>query len=186
MQKSAPIELYTQDLILRELNPEIYNQVMVSFSDSEIKTFFGLPSDEELQNEKLRFQQGMTMSGKSFLYFHLLDKINGVVMGWCGYHTWFTQHLRAEIGYVLNEDVYKGKGYMSQALPAVIKYGFETMNLHRIEALISPDNIPSLKLIKRSGFTEEGILREHYMKSEKLEDSIIFSLLRQEYFQKEL
>ncbi len=55
------------------------------------------------------------------------------------------------------------------------------MHLHRIEALIGPDNIASLKLVKRLGFVEEGTLREHYFKNEIYEDSIIFSLLKQEY-----
>ena len=70
---------------------------------------------------------------------------------------------------------------MREALPEVLKYGFNTMNLHRIEALIAPGNIPSLKLLQRTGFTREGLLREHYMKGGRLEDSVIFSLLRPEY-----
>ena len=120
-------------------------------------------------------------AGKSFLYFHLLEKHTNSVIGWCGYHTWFTQHRRAEIGYVLNDDSNKGKGYMKEALPAVLKYGFEKMDLHRIEALVAPGNIPSLKLLQHTGFTHEGLLRQHYMKNSLLEDSAIFSLLCHEY-----
>jgi [ribosomal protein S5]-alanine N-acetyltransferase len=172
--------LFTERLLLRLLNPEIYKEVMSTFGDDAIMQYFGLTTTEELQQEKQRFSEGMTMAGRSFLYFHLIEKKSLVVMGWCGYHTWFTRHRRAEIGYVLNEDRYKGKGYMREALPVVLSYGFEKMNLHRIEAIVAPGNEPSIKLVKRLGFTEEGLLREHYMKNNKLEDSIMFSLLQTE------
>src|SRR4030095_1243376 len=169
--------IYTERLILRLINPEIYNQVMSTYNDESIKKYFGITTAIELEQEKIRFRQGMTMAGRSFLYFHLLDKKTTEVMGWCGYHTWFLQHRRAEIGYVLNEDRFKGKGYMKEALPPIIDYGFATINLHRIEALIAPGNEPSLRLVNYLGFTQEGILREHYLKNGKLEDSIVFSLL---------
>ncbi len=173
--------LHTERLVLRELNPVNYTGVMQHYTDNEIKTFFGMQSDQELEAEKSRSRQGMTMAGKSFLYFHLIDKSSNNVMGWCGFHTWFTKHRRAEIGYVLNHDQYKGKGYMKEALPAVLKFGFENMDLHRVEALVAPGNEPSLNLLLRSGFTQEGLLRQHYFANGKMEDSAIFSLLRSEY-----
>jgi [ribosomal protein S5]-alanine N-acetyltransferase len=173
--------LHTARLYLRELNPVNYSGVMQDYTDAEIKLFFGLHSDEELESEKSRFREGMTMTGKSFLYFHLLDKGNNTVMGWCGFHTWFTKHRRAEIGYVLNHDQYKGKGFMKEALPVILKFGFENMDLHRIEALVAPDNTPSLKLLQKTGFIYEGLLRQHYMKNGQLEDSAVYSLLRNEY-----
>ena len=169
--------LNTDRLMLRLINPEIYTQVMTTYNDEAIKKYFGITTTIELEQEKARFRQGMTMAGRSFLYFHLLEKQTKEVMGWCGYHTWFIQHRRAEIGYVLNEERFKGKGYMKEALPPVINYGFATMNLHRIEALIAPANEPSLRLVKYLGFTREGLLREHYLKSGKMEDSVVFSLL---------
>jgi|SRR5688572_12061248 len=173
--------LETTRILLRDLTPELYQQVMETYTDNELMKFFGYQSFAELEGEKNRFQLGMTMSGKSFNYFHLIEKKSEEVMGWCGYHTWFVKHLRAEIGYVLNQDKYKGKGYMKEALLPVLNYGFESMSLHRIEALISPNNEPSLKLIRRFGFTQEGYLREHYMNDNKLDDSLIFSLLKYEF-----
>ncbi len=167
----------TDRLLLRLINPDIYNQVMGTYNDEVIKKYFGFTNTIELEQEKARYRQGITMSGRSFLYFHLLEKSTSAVMGWCGYHTWMLQHRRAEIGYVLNEDRYKGQGYMKEALPFIVRYGFETMRLHRIEALVSPENKPSLRLLKKLGFQQEGHLRDHYMKNNKLEDSLIFSLL---------
>ena len=102
-------------------------------------------------------------------------------MGWCGYHKWYTRHNRAELGYMLNREEFKQQGYMKESLPFVIKYGFNKMNLHRIEAMIEPGNIPSLRLVKSVGFKEEGLLREHYNKNDMMEDSLMFGLLKSEF-----
>jgi ribosomal-protein-alanine N-acetyltransferase len=173
--------LVTERLKLRELNPEIYNHILSWWSGVDIKSWFGYKTDEEVEQERERFRQGMTMAGRSFLLFHLLERSTDRTLGWCGYHTWFTAHRRAEIGYVLNDESAKGKGYMGEALPQVIRHGFETMNLHRIEALVGTYNEPSLKLIRKNGFREEGVLREHYLRNGVYEDSMVFGQLRPEY-----
>jgi len=84
------------------------------------------------------------------------------------------------LGYALFNDANKGKGFMTEAVKEIIAYGFESMNLHRIEAYVAPDNIPSLNLMSKFSFTKEGLLREHYFYNEKYDDSIVFSLLRSE------
>lgn len=70
---------------------------------------------------------------------------------------------------------------MKEALPYIIDYGFDRMNLHRIEAMVGPDNQASLRLVKGLGFVEEGLLREHYFIDGKFYDSLVFSLLKKEY-----
>ncbi|MDP9847667.1 GNAT family N-acetyltransferase [Streptosporangium lutulentum] len=49
-----------------------------------------------------------------------------------------------------------GQGYMSEGLDLVVRYAFEQLRLHRLEAQIQPGNHASLKLIRRSGFHQEG------------------------------
>ncbi len=70
---------------------------------------------------------------------------------------------------------------MGEALEAIIDYGFKFLNLHRIEALVGKENIPSLRLMEKNNFIREGVLREHYYVAGKFEDSILFSKLREEY-----
>ena len=108
----------------------------------------------------------------------MILKDEDVVIGWCGYHTWYTNHNRAELGYVMNDELYKGKGYMKEALRPIIQYGFGKMNLNRIEAYIAEDNIPSYKLLAANGFVKEGLLREHYFTKGRHEDSILYALLK--------
>jgi [ribosomal protein S5]-alanine N-acetyltransferase len=171
----------TQRLLLREMNPEVYRHVFTTYTDEQMMNFFGFKNAAELEIKKQQYNGGLSMFNKTFLYFQLLKKDSGEFIGWCGYHTWYIQHFRSEIGYGLTNEQERAKGYMKEAFPQIIRYGFEKMNLHRIEAFIGPSNIPSLKLVQGSGFKQEGVLREHYYKDGKPEDSVVFSLLRDEY-----
>jgi [ribosomal protein S5]-alanine N-acetyltransferase len=81
----------------------------------------------------------------------------------------------------LRKDSDKGKGLMTEALAVALHYGFTELNLHRIAALVANDNIPSVKLLQRFGFTKEGTLREDYVVDGKSEDSDCYSLLKWEW-----
>ncbi|MEU3737818.1 MULTISPECIES: GNAT family protein [unclassified Streptomyces] len=49
-----------------------------------------------------------------------------------------------------------GRGYMTEGLGLVVRFAFDELGLHRLEANIQPDNLPSLKLVERLGFRREG------------------------------
>jgi [ribosomal protein S5]-alanine N-acetyltransferase len=174
-------ELITPRLILRKLTAEIYNHLHENMDDSELAAFLGLASEAALQREKDKYKQGYTSFNRTLVNFQLIEKETGKVIGDCGYHTWSPPHLRAEIGYGLHSDNYKGKGLMTEALKAVLGYGFSQMDLHRIEAMAAPYNTASLRLLQNMGFTFEGTLRQHYNVNGNMEDSVMYSLLKHEF-----
>jgi len=176
--------IHTPHLKLRKISPEVHDFIYKNYSDDELMHFLGITGESELSAEKEKYNKGFTTFNKSFLYFQLLDDLDKVY-GIIGYHTWYLDHRRAEIFYMLNDDAHKGKGIMSEAMQEVLKYGFEKMNLHRVEAFISTENTPSIKLVQKYNFVKEGHLREHYFKNNTMEDSLVFSLLKKE-FKKEL
>lgn len=67
-----------------------------------------------------------------------------------GYHKWRKMHHCAEIGYDLAPAGW-GQGYMTEALRAVLQYGFGPMALNRVQAPIHADNYASLRLAERLG-----------------------------------
>lgn len=171
----------TTRLLLRKVTPEVYEQVFTGYSLADAMDFFGCTSKMELLQEKQKYEGGLSNYRSSFLVFHLVEKSSGRTIGKCGYHTWHKEHSRAELGYGLLADSYKGKGLMKEAFLPVLQYGFNEMALNRIEAFISPNNEPSLNLVLGHGFKEEGRLREHYFKNGTIEDSVVFSLLKKEF-----
>ena len=64
--------------------------------------------------------------------------------------------LSASLGYYVGAP-FVGLGYMTAGLNLVCKHAFERMGLHRLEANIQPDNVRSLQLVRRCGFTHEGL-----------------------------
>jgi len=86
----------------------------------------------------------------------------------------------AEIGYELHHDFWS-KGVMSEALSAVINYGFNEMDLHRIEGLPIAKNEPSKRLLLKLGFKLEGTFRERIFFRGKYEDQLILGLIRTEW-----
>lgn len=174
-------ELTTPRLILRKLTPEVYIHLHENLNDNELAAFLGLGNEAALQREKDKYAQGYTSFNRSIVNFQLIEKQTGKVIGDCGYHTWSPPHRRAEIGYGLINDTHKRKGYMTEALKAVLDYGFSRMDLHRVEALAAPDNTASIKLLQNMGFVFEGTLRQHYNVNGNMEDSVMYSLLKHEY-----
>lgn len=174
--------LITERLKLRIITPAVLQYVYHNYSDDQLITFLGLQNATQLAIEKSKFEKGYTTYKIDYLNFQLLDKTNLNVIGWCGFHSWYPEHQRAEIGYHIIEETNKGKGYMSEAFAAIIEYGFQHMQLNRIEALIGPQNIASQQLVNKLGFLKEGVMRQHYFKNGQLEDSVIYALLKADYY----
>lgn len=171
----------TQRLHLLTITPEVLAIAHKSLSDAALMSFLGISSFEQLLLEKQRYARGIITWRMSFRQFLLFHKEAGIVIGSAGYHTWYTQHNKAEIGYALSVANMHGKGYMTEALDAIIAHGFEVMKLVRIEAMASPYNQASLRLLEKYGFIQEGLLRSNYLKENRYEDSALFSLLLHEY-----
>ena len=73
-----------------------------------------------------------------------------------------------------------GKGRMTRAVAAVVRFGFDTLRLHRIEAACIPDNAPSIALLERNGFQREGFARAYLKIDDAWRDHILLALLEGE------
>jgi ribosomal-protein-alanine N-acetyltransferase len=120
----------------------------------------------------------------NFKWWGIELKAEGCLIGTCGFCRWDKQHQRAEIGYDLWPD-YWGQGLMPEAIQALIRFGFEQMELNRIEATTHTENHRSQRVLEKLGFKREGILREYYGQGGIFNDQVQFSLLRREWLCKE-
>jgi ribosomal-protein-alanine N-acetyltransferase len=164
--------------VLRKFTPESFDKIYGTLDEAEQMEVLGLKSVDELAVERKKYADGLSTYNKKFAYFQLLDRGSKEIMGWCGYHTWYVDHNRAELGYGLFKDERKRKGYMMEALAPIIEYGFVKMHLNRIEAFVGDNNVASLRVLQKQGFKPAGVMREHHRAKEKPEDSLVFSLLK--------
>ena len=173
-------QLETSRLLLESVTAEEYQQQFIHDSVEVVRSRWNLSFDR-IQKEKVRAQKGYETANKSLLLFLIRSKTSSNYIGWCGFHTWYLDHQRAEIGYGLYDDAYKQQGIMTEALAAVLHFGFTSLQLQRVEAFIGRDNIASQRLVQKMGFREEGCLRAHYYTQNQYEDSMVFGLLQHEF-----
>lgn len=169
----------TKRLYFRERTKELMERVF-DMSLDEQGLFLGLKDEDRIKMEMEVAQKRMSNYRTEYKMWDFIELGTEVVIGNGGFHSWFVRHERAEVGYRINKP-FRKQGFMSEAFEGILQYGFEEMKLNRIEALISPDNIPSIKLVEKYAFQKEGLLREHYNHKGVLHDSVIYALLKSEY-----
>lgn len=103
------------------------------------------------------------------------------LIGSMGFHTIDPTNSWAEIGYWIDKD-HEGKGIMTECVKAIIKYGFEDLNLHRIQIVCDSLNFKSRALPEKLGFSLEGVLKEKTKSGESFSDELIFGLLKNELY----
>lgn len=175
-------ELVTARLRILIRNKEAYEALFARHSDAELMQLLGMDDEAQLQREKQKVVQGMCTYRTSLMICHLQDADTKEIIGSFAFHNWYPEHRRSEIGYYLRP-AYREKGFMREALSVLIPYGFEQLNLNRIEAIIAPDNEASKALVAGWRFRQEGLLKEHYIVAGQTEDSLIFGLTLTEYDQ---
>lgn len=82
-----------------------------------------------------------------------------------------------ELGYTFHR-AHWGKGYATEAVEHLLALGFDALQLERITATCHPGNIGSIRVLEKSGFTPEGLLRSHRLVNGVRRDSMLFSILR--------
>lgn len=92
-------------------------------------------------------------------------------------------HRCGEIGYVINKK-YWNKGFVTEAMKSVIKYGFEQLNLNRIESHCEHENMGSWKVMEKCGLKYEGTLREKVFIKNRFRSMKMYSILKAEWVNK--
>jgi [ribosomal protein S5]-alanine N-acetyltransferase len=108
----------------------------------------------------------------------VLRETNEVIGGITLYEN--QQHRRAELGYWCAIDFW-GRGYGTEAVRAVIDYGFRTLALNRVHAECHGDNPASRRVLEKAGMTFEGHLRRHSFRVDRFADKLLFGALRDEW-----
>jgi ribosomal-protein-alanine N-acetyltransferase len=173
--------LETERLLLRRLKMEDLDFVFRHFSDPEVNRYL---LDEEpvrtLEQAQSIIDFYSLPGRKSYNRWVIVHKTDMRAIGTCGYHQWQTMHHRAEIGYDLERASWR-KGIMTEALRAMLQYGFEKMALNRVEALVYIENDASIRLLEGLGFQKEGVLRQYFRREQNYYDHWLLSLLKKEW-----
>lgn len=172
--------LTTERLHLRQIINEDANEMFLLRSNPEIMKYIPreMPKTTDDALKHIAYMQGL-LDNKECINWAICLKEDNKLIGNIGYFRMQPENHRAEVGYMLSTD-FHGKGIMQEALTEIIRFGFEEMKLHSIEAVTDPENFASWKLLEKNAFIREGHFREHEFWNGKYLDSYIYSLLQKE------
>lgn len=170
--------LETSRLILRKILPEDAHGIFAIYSSSEAMKYFGkIPYSSICEADEMILKVTKAYEDKEGIRWGITLKSSDELIGSGGFWKLMKPHVRAEIGYDLNPSYWQ-KGIMSEAVNAMVEFGFDKMNLHTIEANIDPANTASEKLLLKAGFKKEGHISESYFFNGSFTDTGLYSLIR--------
>lgn len=171
--------LQTARLTIRPMTRDDLEFVVRHFTDPEVNRFLLDAETYTAEEAAAIVDFYLEPHRPTYCRWVLVRREDGAPIGTCGYHRWDHHHRKAEIGYDLAPAA-QGRGYMTEALTAVLAHGFGPMGLHRVEAMVATANERSAALLRRLQFQQEGILRECYFQGGKFHDHALFARLSDE------
>lgn len=168
----------TERLRLRWLSSGDVPALHQIFGDPEVCRYWSRPvlpdraAAEALLDEIVRL-----FADRSLFQWGITERETDAVVGTCTLASLSHEHRRAEVGFALARAKW-GQGYVAEALPALIAFAFEQLDLHRLEADVDPRNDRSIRALEREGFEREGRLRERYHVNGEVQDAVVYGLLR--------
>jgi ribosomal-protein-alanine N-acetyltransferase len=178
MTEPQHIILGTARLRLRPMTEHDIPAHFAVFSDPDVARYWSRePWTDIAQAEESIEGLMATREDGSEARFGIELLSTGELIGNVGLHHFFEQNRRCEIGYALASQ-YWGQGYATEALRAAIQYGFEALDLNRIEADIDPRNIGSGRVLEKLGFRKEGYMPERWIVFGEFADTVNYGLLK--------
>lgn len=174
-------ELETERLLLRKARLSDARDVFAYSKDPEVARYVLWDAHRDIQESKgyLRYLIRQYRLGKASSYV-IEEKATSRVIGTIGFMWIQPEYASAEVGYSLARDKWN-QGYMTEALRAVLKYGFEQMGLNRIEAQHDVRNPASGTVMNHVGMVKEGTLRSRMVNKGKFVDVDLYALLRRDW-----
>ncbi len=173
--------LFTERLHLRQIRSSDAEALFALRSDPQVMEFIGREPYQSIDDAHAAIQRFQTLyENRDAIIWGMALKDDETLIGSCLFLHFGSEFHYAETGYELNR-AYWRQGYASEAMAAILTYGFNELGFHRIEAQIDPHNTRSRNLLLKLGFTYEGNLRQRYYNRGQFEDEHYFGLLKDEW-----
>ena len=176
-------KLETERLIIRQFTPADATDVQALAGDKDVahKTLnMPHPYEDGMAEDWISTHQETYEKGEG-IQLAVTRRADGALIGAIGLEI-NERHVHAEVGYWIGKP-YWNQGYCTEAVQAVIKFGFQELGLNRIQACHFGDNPASGRVMQKAGMTYEGCRRQHVKRLGELKDLEGYSILKSEYEQ---
>ncbi|MDN7245344.1 GNAT family N-acetyltransferase [Planococcus shenhongbingii] len=141
---------------------------------------WGPNTEEESRNYVQQILEGAAKADRTQFAFAVIWRESGQLIGAGELSLQNAASRVGEIGYILHPD-YWGQGVATGVAELLISFGFDDLKLHRIFATCDPNNAGSRKVLEKAGMVWEGTLRENIRIKNGWRDSMVYSMLEQEW-----
>jgi ribosomal-protein-alanine N-acetyltransferase len=177
MNSSKSITIQSNRLLLRQFTENDIANVFKGLSHPDIIKHYGVSYDSlESTKEQMDWFANLEKDGTG-IWFAVCSLDNSIFYGAGGLNDLSKEHHKAEIGFWLLTDFW-GKGIMTEAMPLICKYGFDKLNLHRIEAFVESDNTNCKNAMRKIDFQHEGTMIDCEIKNGKYISLDIYSKIK--------
>lgn len=170
--------IYGEKTRLRRVEREDIPTFVRWFNDPEVREFLMMYRPLSTAEEEKWFE-GQLEDQDSELF--AIETADGVHIGNIGLHRINWRDRKAELGIVIGEKEYWGKGYGSDAIRTLLCFAFEEMNLHRVFLRAFEDNARGIRAYEKCGFQHEGRLREAIYRKGRYYDELRMGILDHEF-----
>ncbi|GAB3742966.1 GNAT family N-acetyltransferase [Microlunatus parietis] len=173
--------LTSERLVLRAPEPDDAADLFVWRSDPVVQRYNSEPMREVAEAAALIAELRREYADRRAIHWLVTLRDDDRPVGLFGYVGWAPGHHRADVGYDLRRDHW-GRGIATEALDLLLRFGFDRMDLNRVEAQTIADNHESVRLLERLGFRRDGLRRSYSLEEDgTYHDGAIYGLLRHEY-----
>jgi RimJ/RimL family protein N-acetyltransferase len=172
--------LTTERLVLRPATQADVPFVLSLFSRSETNRYSSF-GDISTAEEAQRLFDAFLKPG-SETHFRLVADLrsSGEAVGTLGLYSYSEANRRAELGYDLLREHW-GRGLTTEAVRELLRYAFEELGLNRVEATTDPENAGSVRVLEKTGFTREGLMRQRHHYKGSFHDEAFYGLLASDW-----
>lgn len=167
--------LTTERLLLRVLQQKDDARLFALRGNPQMSEYINRKVSESI-DEVITWRERITKSitGQTVYYWAITLKDIDELIGTACVFNISQENKRAEIGYEMLP-AFQGRGLTIEAVEAVVNFCFTKLSLHSLEAIVVPENIPSIKLLERLGFVREGLFKDKEFSKGEYNDLAYYS-----------
>lgn len=177
------MQIHTERLMLRDFHQTDLQAVHEYAVDPEVVKYmpFGPNTIEDSQSFIDRAINRRMEDPRRDFELAIVLKSEDKLIGGCRIHK--ASKTEAHLGYILNRG-YWGNEYATEAAMAMVEFAFSELGVHRVYSNCHPDNVGSIRVLEKVGMTLEGRRREYMMFHGEYSDTLLYSILEQEWKEK--
>ncbi len=186
MNNVGTVTINTERLILRRFEfSDAQDMLELWISKPEIQYPYSEPVYTTLAEvNKLLDKYISSYQSDNYYRWAIISRNDNRCIGQIAFYLVNTANHFAEIEYCVAAE-YQNRGYVTEAANALLEFGFNQMDLHRIQISAKDFNVPSRRVIEKCGFTYEGTLRGFFYYKGKYIDRLYYSMLKEEFNKRE-